>query len=154
MSFIRHYDVLSESELQSIVETTTALARKASQQILDAKKLEEVLANSRGWNRAAWSVWGGSYSGPERGGLEKETQGWGADLGQISDELEFKDDGGWVVEAGELDSEIASRQRPVTLFAVVDTRPEAMTAEQGDIRELMSDPSLNCCSSPSPVRSY
>jgi len=98
MSFVRHYGVLSEPKLHNAVDTATQLARKAPQQIIDAKQLEDVLCAGHGWNRAAWTTWGCTYGGPERCGLEKELLPWG--LSEQYDETREEDDGGWVVDPG------------------------------------------------------
>ncbi len=99
MSFIRHYDVLAEPDLRLAVHSASLLTRKAPQQILNSKLVEDVLSDGRGWNRAAWTVWGGSYAGPDRGGMEKEVYDWGTSEG--SNPGEVNDDGGWLVEPGQ-----------------------------------------------------
>ena len=99
LSFVRHYGVFSELEpkLCAAFESATLIARQAPQQLRDAKQFEEAICDNRCWNRAAWSVWGGEYGGPERGGLEREVLQWGTEIGPTKGE---DDDGGWVVNTG------------------------------------------------------
>ena len=83
------------------MQRAAALARAAPKQILEAKQLEEVICDAQGWNRAAWSAWGGSYGGPERGGMEKEAESWGMDPVPPAG-IKDADDGGWTVDLGKL----------------------------------------------------
>ncbi|KAK8858805.1 hypothetical protein IAR55_003035 [Kwoniella newhampshirensis] len=106
MSFLAHYDVISEPQLKPAFQKATNIARSAPQQLVDAKYLEEAIARGTGWNRACWTVWGGSYGGAERGGLEKEDSAWATR--SVGGE-DISDDGGW------------------TIPTVIDDRPEPMS---------------------------
>lgn len=112
------------------------MARHAVQQIVDAKQLEDVLCHRSGWNRAGWSVWGGVYGGPERGGLEKEASDWGIDHGNV--DAQGQENGGWTVDVGK-SMKLLQRQAILSGFAVIDIRPEALTAAEGELGATASD---------------
>ena len=81
------------------IALAAALARAAPAQLQAAKLLEDSLSNSWNWNRASWTVWGGTYAGPERGGRENEE--WlSKDEQSKLDDVDVENDGGWKVEAG------------------------------------------------------
>lgn len=95
MSFLTHYDVFPEPELKSIFQRAAIIARLAPHKLVEAKQLEEALARGDGWNRASWTVWGGTYGSAERGGLEKESNSWDT---QPPPDVGITDDGGWTVD--------------------------------------------------------
>ena len=72
------------------------IARHASTQLREAGLLEGILTDSRNWNRASWTVWGGNYAGVERGGKDSEGTRRREGVPQ-----RIADDGGWQVDAGE-----------------------------------------------------
>lgn len=97
LTFLDHYAVFPEPDLAQQVKRAAGLARSAPRLLRRAKHAEDVICAPAGWNRAAWSAWGGDYRGAERGGMEKEPVSWGSGLRR---EETSEDDGGWVVEAG------------------------------------------------------
>ncbi|WRT68005.1 uncharacterized protein IL334_004980 [Kwoniella shivajii] len=97
MSFLVHHQALSDPNIQPGILEAAAIARSAPQALIDANTFEHMISNGSGWNRACWTIWGGSYGGAERGGLEKESISWGEQppLQSGGDE---SDDNGWTVE--------------------------------------------------------
>jgi hypothetical protein len=90
LAYVQHHEVLPD--IAGFADAA-ALARDACGRLEDAKGFEDVLCSPLGWNRAAWTMWGGVYGGAERGGQEKEVRAEdpsGADA----------DDGGWSVDPG------------------------------------------------------
>lgn len=82
--------------MQSDIAAAAKIARDAHEQLLSSKAFEDRLCDGRGLNRAVWTVYGGEWAGPERGGLEKE--------GEVYVPAEIEDgqsDGGWEVDIGE-----------------------------------------------------
>jgi hypothetical protein len=97
LSFVEHHHVVEE--IQDQIAQAAELARGAYDRIKSSKVFEDALCEGNGLNRAAWTVYGGEWGGPERGGLEKE--------GEIhqpeSDIKNDEDDGGWGVDISEYD---------------------------------------------------
>ncbi|OCF44367.1 hypothetical protein I317_01812 [Kwoniella heveanensis CBS 569] len=113
MSFLTHHKVLSEPALSAAFERAAYIARSAPQQLIEAKQLEDAIGFGSGWNRGCWTIWGGNYGGPERGGLEKEENQWGSSSNVVDEQAEKDaDENGWTVDP------------------VIDDRPEALTKEQ------------------------
>ncbi|WWC62823.1 uncharacterized protein I303_105421 [Kwoniella dejecticola CBS 10117] len=100
LSYCTHYNVLCESELRGPIERAAEIARTAPQALLDAKLLEDSISLGTGWNRASWTLFGGSWGGAERGGLERESISWGENNASevARNERSSSDDGGWVVD--------------------------------------------------------
>lgn len=96
---MEHYQVLIDIPEFA---TAAALARRSPTQLLDAKAMEDILSDSRKWNRASWTVWGGEYAGAERGGWEYEGSQWPQQEDSVN---RVEDDGGWKVETCEFDTE-------------------------------------------------
>ncbi|WWC70987.1 uncharacterized protein I206_104940 [Kwoniella pini CBS 10737] len=114
LSYLVHYNVLSEPQLNACLQRATCIARSAPQALLDAKALEDWIGLAIGWNRASWTLFGGTWGGAERGGLEKEAVLWGEQnqYNCTANETESGDDGGWLVEP------------------IVDPRPQPLTQAQ------------------------
>ncbi|WVF69039.1 hypothetical protein IAT40_003813 [Kwoniella sp. CBS 6097] len=113
MSFVTHHNVFSEPILNAAFQRAADIARAAPQQLLEAKQLEDAISLGTGLNRACWTIWGGTYGGPERGGLEQEDNQWGSASNVLDEQAEKEaDDHGWTVDP------------------VVDDRPEALTKEK------------------------
>ena len=93
LCYLLFHRVLSEPDfLQPLIEATN-IARAAPRRLLQAKALEDALCNPAGFNRTAWTEWGGRWAGPERGGPEQEV---------VAQEEEANEDGGWkYVEDGD-----------------------------------------------------
>jgi hypothetical protein len=89
LSFISHHQALPDIPE---FEAAVLLAKSAFAKLHDATDVESLLCNPYGWNRAMWTVHGGAYGGPERGGPEKENQP------RLPPSLE--EHGGWVVDTG------------------------------------------------------
>ncbi|WWD18696.1 hypothetical protein CI109_103150 [Kwoniella shandongensis] len=117
-SFLLHYNVLSEPELKDAFERAATIARLAPSNLIEAKLLEEALARGDGWNRANWTVWGGTYGGVERGGFEKEVDSWSARPTTEGD------DGGWTVDP------------------IIDNRPDPVNRDDGEQKSKLSQISL------------
>ncbi|WWC88441.1 uncharacterized protein L201_003352 [Kwoniella dendrophila CBS 6074] len=105
MSFLIHYEVFPEASLKNELVRARDIARSAPQALLDAKALEDTISHGPGWNRAAWTLYGGAWGGAERGGLEKEVITWGSqntadhsDKEESTKDEETSDNGGWSVE--------------------------------------------------------
>lgn len=123
ISFLAHHNVFPEPALHSAFKKAAAIARSGPAKLIRARELENILVRGTRWNRASWAVWGGSHSGPEPGGPEKESQ-WGSLSTEFQaseektkpenpDEAETGDSdeaGGWTVD--ESTSQIAVR-RPI-----------------------------------------
>ncbi|OXB33725.1 hypothetical protein J007_06604 [Cryptococcus neoformans] len=77
ISFLTHHNVFPEPALHSAFKKAAAIARSGPGKLIRARELENILVRGTRWNRASWAVWGGSHSGPEPGGPEKEIQ-WGS----------------------------------------------------------------------------
>ncbi|OCF75590.1 hypothetical protein I204_04447 [Kwoniella mangroviensis CBS 8886] len=112
LSFLVHYDVLPEPALQASLRKACDIAHSAPQALLDAKALEDVLSSGTGWNRANWTMFGGSWGGAERGGLEKSSISWGKQNANQEPSEGVADDGGWSVSK------------------IFDDRPVALTKEE------------------------
>jgi hypothetical protein len=98
-SYIAHYKVFPEEPLNTRFKQAAILARMSPRLLLDAFRVDGVLADGRGWNRAVWAAWGGQYGGAERGGLEREIPQW--PVVSSSDEmLDTAETGDWHVEIG------------------------------------------------------
>jgi hypothetical protein len=93
MTFIEHHNVVPE--IAQDLSAAAALARGAHTLIIEAKAFEDALCDGTGWNRAAWTLWGGEWAGAERGGLEREGEV------HIPEQVEGSD-GGWNVDIGEI----------------------------------------------------
>ncbi len=88
LSFLLHYQVLPDiPELPSVVQ----LAQQAPYQLEEAKRLEDILDDVRGLNRASWVVWGGRYGNIERRGTDILNRRDSAFAGT-------NEDGGWHVD--------------------------------------------------------
>ncbi|KIY36950.1 hypothetical protein I305_00038 [Cryptococcus gattii E566] len=74
ISFLAHHNVFPEPALHSAFKKAAAIARTGPGKLIRARELESILVRGTRWNRACWAVWGGSHSGPEPGGPEKESQ--------------------------------------------------------------------------------
>ncbi|WVW84929.1 hypothetical protein I302_106965 [Kwoniella bestiolae CBS 10118] len=112
MSFLVYYDVLPEATLAPALKRACDVARSAPQALLDAKTLEDQLGIGTGWNRANWTLFGGSWGGAERGGPERDRISWTEpNVGQ-EDSHKKADDGGWYVEP------------------IADNRPVPLTKEE------------------------
>lgn len=74
ISFLAHHNVFPEPALHSAFKKAAAIARTGPRKLIRARELESILVRGTRWNRACWAVWGGSHSGPEPGGPEKESQ--------------------------------------------------------------------------------
>ncbi|WVQ96553.1 hypothetical protein IAU59_003658 [Kwoniella sp. CBS 9459] len=114
MSYLVHHNVFSEPNLNAAFKRAADIARAAPQQLVETKQLEDAISLGSGWNRACWTIWGGNYGGPERGGLEKEENQWGTKSQNVYDEEAEKeaDAQGWTVDP------------------IIDERPEPLTREQ------------------------
>lgn len=97
LSFIEFHQVLSEPEYISSVRNAATLAREASDQLVNAKIVEDALCEATAWNRACWTVLGGQYGGAERGGMEKEVESWPV-VSAAQVESHDEDDGGWELQ--------------------------------------------------------
>ena len=91
LAYVQHHEILPDI---AGLDDAVALAVEAPARLQDAKALEDVLCSPLSWNRSAWTMWGGIYGGPERGGLEKE------EAAVRENEAADVDDGGWSVEPG------------------------------------------------------
>lgn len=80
-------------------EDAVVVARTASRKLQYAKALEDVVCNPRGWNAAAWKIWGGEYGTREREGSEYEPSEETAVVDSPPD------DGGWGVGQRQFNTE-------------------------------------------------
>lgn len=92
LTYIEHHQVVEE--IQADIAQAAQLARDAHDQLVSSKAFEDALCEGKGLNRAAWTVYGGEWGGPERGGLEKEGEVHQPEPA-INDD---QDDGGWAVD--------------------------------------------------------
>ncbi|WWC96342.1 hypothetical protein V866_003209 [Kwoniella sp. B9012] len=123
LSFLVHYVVLPEPALQAPLRKACDIARSAPQALLDAKALEDVLSSGTGWNRANWTMYGGSWGGSERGGLEKGPISWGEQNAKEELSEEIADDGGWSVSKIIDDSPVALTKEEVYIHLIPFVRP-------------------------------
>ncbi|KAK4687993.1 conserved oligomeric Golgi complex subunit 2, partial [Tremellales sp. Uapishka_1] len=99
MSYLTHYKVISDPYLEPSILRATALARAAPQKLIEAKKLEDTLSLGTSFNRAMWSVWGGTYGSAERARANTHDQGDHDSVKVQKQEVEMdKEDGGWGVQ--------------------------------------------------------
>ena len=91
LAYIQHHQILLDI---AGLDDAVALAVEAPARLQDAKALEDALCAPHSWNRSAWTMWGGVYGGPERGGQEQE------EPAVHENEAADVDDGGWSVEPG------------------------------------------------------
>lgn len=93
MSFLVHWDVLPEDRINPGLLRASALAKTAPRRLLEAKRLEDTLADPRGWNRAVWTIWGGSYGDRDKSANSSAAPTVSDDAGEAA-----KDE--WTLERG------------------------------------------------------
>jgi len=102
LSYIVHHKVFPEEPFASRFERAASLARTAPRLLVDSIRVEDALANPKGWNAATWTFWGGQYGDAGRGNLHTDV--WPVDSGKQYDTGLQMVDGGWDVETGKCQS--------------------------------------------------
>jgi hypothetical protein len=93
-SYLSHHGVISDPHLKPQFDRITSLARSAPRKLKEAKHLEDCLGHAKKWNRAMWSIWGGSYCSSAASKLVSQAQV------QRSNDVDDLDDGGWGAVSG------------------------------------------------------
>lgn len=85
MSYLNHYNVLPDANINPAFQKALTLARGAKAALIKADKLEQTLNDIKGFNMLAWSVWARAK-----------------EMGIVVDSVALSEDaGGWDVTACE-----------------------------------------------------